>query len=421
MPLYSMKLTCKKAMWFPVDFSPMLLIGVALLVGVISAASFSYDQTNTQYGPSAWSTLAGSSACSNAARGSPVDLKVSNDAQASTARMTKLDVKTYETVARTIGVVNDGATVSFTFGADKRYSYILDPTNTASATRYQLQMIRFHSPSEHTISGAHFDGELQIHYTASSDFPRSSGDVAAVVVVLPVQSTTVGSNTEIQKLFDMAAVFPTNTPLSATSNTTLLSQEPFNNPGAFRVPNLIPSSGRYVTYDGSLSNPPCTANYRYVVFTQTTRMELRMFAYLRNRLGYSVSSSSAGALLGNYRPLQASSATQRFYADVSDPTQFEIYSTGSGSSTAARTYAIASLVITGVSFLAIALAVAGIASMISRVENAVTEMAEPTTATASKEPQPGKSPVPSVSSPTPVVKSLNATDASPAPPIAKAH
>jgi carbonic anhydrase len=134
----------------------------------------------------------------------------------------------------------------------------------ADGVRYNLLQFDFHDPSEGAINGVSSDMDVQfllksadgklagvvVHLTSAQDFPNAT--LSTLWGHLP---TTVGATEEVT---DMV------------------------NPGG-----LLPSSGGYWTYMGSLTQPPCTEGVRWFVFQRNlsiSRAQLNAFdhIFLRN-------------------------------------------------------------------------------------------------------------------------------------------
>jgi carbonic anhydrase len=148
-----------------------------------------------------------------------------------------------------IQIVNTGFTVqamnttpsSITIGADK----------------YTLVQFHLHTPSEHTLEGKRFDGEL--HFVHKSD----KGEVAVVAVLLKKGK----ENKTFKALLD-------NAPKEA-------AKEPKSAPGTFDLSPFTGAKTAYVTYPGSLTIPPCTEGLRWLVLTKTAEIGEAQIAKLQ--------------------------------------------------------------------------------------------------------------------------------------------
>ena len=107
----------------------------------------------------------------------------------------------------------------------------------AGGTRFELEQFHFHHPSEHTLDGAHYP--LEVHFV-------HHGPTGALLV-LGVLVTEGAPNPALRVLFDH---------LPHGHDATRLSIDP---------ELLIPADRHYLTYDGSLTTPPCTEGVTWIV------------------------------------------------------------------------------------------------------------------------------------------------------------
>lgn len=177
-------------------------------------------------GPTAWGTLAPEyRSCAGGHRQSPIDLDI---AHAEAAALPPLTVHYGATAAVE---VNNGHTIQ-----DQ-----LPPGEWVElgGTRYQLEQFHFHHASEHTLNGAHFP--LEVHLVH-----RSATGALLVVGVLVAEGA---EHPALRVLFDR---------IPHDHESTRLSIDP---------EILLPDERRYVTYEGSLTTPPCTEGVTWVVLT----------------------------------------------------------------------------------------------------------------------------------------------------------
>lgn len=132
-------------------------------------------------------------------------------------------------------IVNNGHTIQV--NAEAGSSCAVD------GKKFDLLQFHFHHPSEHLLAGKPFD--LECHFVHKS----STGDLAVVgVFVRP------GAKNEVlEKIFD-AMPMVAGPEVSAAGSV---------DPAA-----LLPKSGSYVRYMGSLTTPPCSEGLTWTVFKE---------------------------------------------------------------------------------------------------------------------------------------------------------
>ena len=187
-----------------------------------SAAAWSYAGDN---GPARWASLDPKFAACTGARQSPIDLPAT--LAPSDAHRPAI---TYAPAP--LVVLNTGHTIEVE---------VHPPTHgtlTFEGAAYSLAQFHFHVPSEHTVAGAHFDGELH--------FVHKLGDK---IVVLGVFIKTGAENATLAPLFDAAPHEKGEHPTNATLD----------------VQSLVPQKLRLARYEGSLTTPPCSETVTWLV------------------------------------------------------------------------------------------------------------------------------------------------------------
>jgi len=215
--------------------------GVFPLAAQQAGAPWSYDG---KQGPLNWGRLDPAyRACSAGKEQSPIDIKSPHLNRA-------LQPIEFHYVSGGMTLVNNGHTVQVTPAAG---SYIV-----ANGVRYDLVQFHFHHPGEEAVKGKLPDMSLHlIHQSSDGKF---------AVVALRLNEGNANAL--------LAALWPH---LPKTAGATDKMAESMS-PAA-----LLPAERGYWTYEGSLSEPPCTEGVRWFVFKQQvelSRDQLRSFAAL---------------------------------------------------------------------------------------------------------------------------------------------
>lgn len=161
--------------------------------------------------------------CASGRKQSPIDLDPAH------AEHTKLKPLTVHYVPTTVIELDNGHTVE-----DKA------PPGEwveVDGVRYQLDQFHFHHPSEHTLNGQHFP--LEIHLVHRSERGR--------LLVVGVLVADGAENAALRMAFER---------LPHGSDSAKVSMDPAA---------LLPTDRRYLTYDGSLTTPPCTEGVTWIV------------------------------------------------------------------------------------------------------------------------------------------------------------
>jgi carbonic anhydrase len=179
----------------------------------------------------------GGDACSVGTEQSPIDLSVSGALVADIANPV-LDYG--DTDAAT--VVHDGHAIEIGVGGAG--------TLALEGEIYELQRIRFHGPSEHTIDGVH--APLEAHF---------------------VHATVDGGLAVVAVLIDAGAAAPGYDPVIGSLPTDAVEQgtpQPIAAPVVLR--SLLPEQTTAYRYRGSLTSPPCTEGVSWIVLSAPMTM-----------------------------------------------------------------------------------------------------------------------------------------------------
>lgn len=110
---------------------------------------------------------------------------------------------------------------------------------------YPLIQMHVHAPGEHSVNGALYSAEIHFVHV------RDDGRLAVLGVFVTLANA---SNAEFQKILDNMP----NTPTIATHNRSSVIFNPKK--------LLPPGNGRFFTYSGSLTTPPCSAGVNWYIY-----------------------------------------------------------------------------------------------------------------------------------------------------------
>lgn len=210
--------------------------GPAERAGAQGAPEFSYVGAD---GPGAWGDLSPDyAACADGSAQSPVDL-------ADAAPRSLPDLQ-FDYRRGPLSLKNTVHTVQ----ADETPGSVL----TVDGQRFPLVQFHLHEPSEHTVDGRRFDGEL--HLVHRDD----AGRIAVVSVLL----TEGAPDAALAPFLDAL-------PLGAAATAQVADFDPTA---------LLPATRRTFRYEGSLTTPPCTEGVRWLVMTtpvEVSRAQLDAF------------------------------------------------------------------------------------------------------------------------------------------------
>ena len=206
-----------------------LLLGATALAGAQSAtAPWTYEGRT---GPLNWGKLDPAyRACSQGHQQSPIDIRGAHLNKA-------LQPIEFHYIAGPVTLENTGNQIVVHVDPG---SYIV-----ADGTRYDLQRLEFHHPSEHAVHGRLTEMDVELVHTAAD------GKMAIIAVRLALDRGD--ANAVLAALCDHLPQAP-HTTEKVTANI---------NPRGF-----IPSDPGYWTYMGSLTTPPCTEGVRWFVMEQ---------------------------------------------------------------------------------------------------------------------------------------------------------
>ena len=140
---------------------------------------------------------------------------------------------------------------------------------TLDGSVYFAEEIVFHTPAEHTINGKRFDMEMQIiHYG------KTKGDIAKQVVLSFLFEKQPGASNQFIDSLDFYN-------LPSPTNKVRNLKEPLFVPKIFYTENdkeyPIMKPYSFYTYQGSISNPPCTQRTINFVASQPIKIGTTAF------------------------------------------------------------------------------------------------------------------------------------------------
>jgi carbonic anhydrase len=190
-----------------------------------------YATTPETAGPAEWGSLPGDAACATGTRQSPVALGTKAPAPVEAKDLPNLAFRYGMTG---LHLVNNGHTVQ----AD------VDKGNTVEidGAAWTLLQFHFHAPSEHSLDGLHYPMEMHLVHAGPDGKP------GLVVAVLLVQG---GDSPAFAPVFS-------NLPKEkgGRKDDAAVSVD---------LAKLLPADRTYLTYEGSLTTPPCTEGIRWYV------------------------------------------------------------------------------------------------------------------------------------------------------------
>ena len=166
---------------------------------------------------------------------------------------------------------------------------------TYNGTKYELQKIQVHSPSEHLFGGAAYEGEVQLVHTVQSGSTTKNLIISVFLEAAPSGggSWAFTDNNFMAKFlgagFDERSGvkftgaferFGTKKEEKEASSTTFAQPAQPINPYA----ELVPPNPSYFTYHGSLTAPPCSQGVQWVVMEQSVKVGSKQMQAVRQFL-----------------------------------------------------------------------------------------------------------------------------------------
>ena len=131
---------------------------------------------------------------------------------------------------------------------------------TVEGTAFQLHQVHFHAPAEHAVGGK--EHPLEAHFVHLDPTPGAQ-PFAAVVAVMFDEAEE--DNPELESLWSRFAVCPHEVATPVEGVTMDLAK-------------LLPADRSYLSYDGSLTTPPCSVTVRFHVLLEPLKASRRQIA-----------------------------------------------------------------------------------------------------------------------------------------------
>lgn len=200
---------------------------------VVRERHWGYASSPETAGPAEWGSLPGNTACATGTRQSPVALGTKAPFPVEARDLPNLVFKYGKTG---LHLVNDGR--SILANVDKGSAVEVD------GGTWTLVELHFHSPSEHSLDGLHYPMEMHLVHAGPDGRP------GLVVGVFLVQG---GDNPGLAPVFASLPKDKGGKKDDAAATVDLAS--------------LLPPDRTAITYEGSLTTPPCTEGIRWYVLS----------------------------------------------------------------------------------------------------------------------------------------------------------
>lgn len=204
----------------------ILLVLISLLAcsGAAHADATLWTYTGTE-GPANWGKLSPDYAmCDKGKNQSPINIQ-----KALNTPLARLQIR-YTAAGKDI--VNNGHSIQVSFAAGN--------TLTLDNTRFELQQVHFHAPSENEIEGKSYP--LEAHFVHAD----KQGHYAVIAVMFRIGKANPGLAKLWRQMPEEAG-------------------KPIPLKDSFKPVDLLPKSLAYYRYSGSLTTPPCTEGVRWLV------------------------------------------------------------------------------------------------------------------------------------------------------------
>eukprot|EP01061_Rhynchopus_euleeides_P007905 TRINITY_DN16970_c0_g1_i3.p1 TRINITY_DN16970_c0_g1~~TRINITY_DN16970_c0_g1_i3.p1 ORF type:complete len:358 (+),score=135.80 TRINITY_DN16970_c0_g1_i3:47-1120(+) len=208
-----------------------------------------------------------------------------------------------------LSVSNTGATVRVV-PANNHGNHFVDPN--LGDKNWSLAQMHFHAPSEHMLGGGYFDLELHLVHTPAEP---TEDDAAYDLAVVGVMFRVSASPNNHLNFFDSLPSLPAEIASHDYYDDGTIEYSPnhVDLPSMFDFGSLL-MTGRYYTYNGSLTTPPCSEKVKWIVMSDVNQISQAQLDRFTAAMGFTdrkAKAMSKGHTLspfdvyGNNRPVQA--------------------------------------------------------------------------------------------------------------------
>ncbi len=204
----------------------VMLAAVQGYGGHAASSGSSHWTYEGESGPEHWGTLSPQYAtCSTGSNQSPINLHAAYEA--------KLDRVAFSYQGTPLNIINNGHTI--------QVNYQPGSTVTVDAQTYELLQFHFHTPSEHKVNGESFKMEMHLVHK------KGEGELAVVGVLMKEGQANRFLDAIIQHI-----------PKHAEERSMVEAV-------TINAADVLPESGEYFHYYGSLTTPPCSEGVNWSV------------------------------------------------------------------------------------------------------------------------------------------------------------
>eukprot|EP00796_Vickermania_ingenoplastis_P008383 gene8383-5871_t len=146
-------------------------------------------------------------------------------------------------------------------------------TDPVSGRTYRFVGIDFHVGAEHRFAAFRSDAEMHLKFRAADTVDTN---ITALYIAVPLMVQTKNATTEGTELLDRLLTDGRLPPPDAMTNSVV--------PRRLSLLELLPNTDGYFTYNGSVSQPPCSEGVRWVVFTTPISVSAAAYGALQESI-----------------------------------------------------------------------------------------------------------------------------------------